>query len=124
MDKKKILVAGDESNIRLLINNMLGENYTVIEASDGEEAVNVAHSQEPDLILMDIIMPKVDGYTACHAIKANQATGTIPVVMLTGVGYELNKKLAKEIGADGYMTKPFGLSDLLDTIGQFLKVPK
>lgn len=64
-------------------------------------------------------MPSLDGYAACHEIKRDQATRTIPVVMLTGVGHELNKKLAQELGADGYITKPFNLQDLLDTVKQY-----
>jgi len=124
MDIKKILIADDEINIRLLVRSMLDRYYTVIGASDGEEAINIARSQKPDLILMDILMPRLDGYAACHAIKTEQATKAIPVVMLTAVGYELNKKLAKEVGADGYITKPFSPQGLLNTIGQFLKSPK
>jgi len=69
---------------------------------------------------MDIMMPNMDGYTACHTIKSNPATKATPVVMLTGVGHELNRRLAEETGADGHITKPFSLGDLLDTIGQFL----
>jgi len=122
--EKKILVADDESNIRLLVSSMLDKDYTVLEASNGQEAVDIARSEEPDLILMDIMMPKLDGYTACSLIKADGATKVIPVVMLTGVGHELNKRLAEEIGAEGYITKPFSLGDLLDTIGKFLKSPK
>jgi len=124
MDIKKILIADDEINIILLVRSMLDRYYTVIGASDGEEAINIARSQKPDLILMDILMPRLDGYAACHAIKTEQATKAIPVVMLTAVGYELNKKLAKEVGADGYITKPFSPQGLLNTIGQFLKSPK
>ena len=124
MDIKKILIADDEINIRLLVRSMLGKDYTVIGASHGEEAINIARSQKPALILMDILMPKLDGYAACHAIKMEQATQAIPVVMLTAVGYELNKKPAKEVGADGYITKPFSPQGLLNTIGQFLESPK
>lgn len=124
MDIKKILIADDETHVRLLVRSILIRDYVVIGASDGEEAINIARSQKPDLILMDILMPKLDGYAACHAIKMEQATQAIPVVMLTAVGYELNKKLAEEIGADGYITKPFSPQDLLNTIGQFLKSPK
>jgi len=69
---------------------------------------------------MDILMPKLDGYTACRAIKTEQATKAIPVVMLTAVGYELNKKLAKEVGADGYITKPFSADELLRQVKQVL----
>jgi len=121
MGNKKILIADDEPNVCSLVSSMLGKDYTVLKASNGEEAINVARSQKPHLILMDIMMPKVDGYTACSIIKTDQSTKMIPVIMITGVGHELNKKLANEIGADGYVTKPFTLQDLLDTIGQFLR---
>jgi len=124
MDKKKILIADDEPNIRILVSSMLGKDYTVIEASDGEEAIDIARGQKPDFILMDILMPKVDGYIACHAIKTDPATKAIPVVMLTAVGYELNIKLSQEMGADGYITKPFSPQDLLDTINRCLTKPK
>ena len=118
---KKILIADDEPSVRALVKKLLSKNYIVLEANDGEEAVNIAFNQKPDLILMDILMPKMDGLTACYAIKANQATKAIPVVMLTAVDYELNKKLSKDImGACGYITKPFSSRDLRDTIGQFL----
>lgn len=124
MGNKKILIADDEPNVCSLVSSMLGKDYTVLKASNGEEAINVARSQKPHLILMDIMMPKVDGYTACSTIKTDQATKMIPVVMITGVGHELNKKLATEMGADGYVTKPFTLQDLLDTIDQFLRCLK
>jgi len=122
MRERTVLVVDDEKNIRQLVRRMLGDKCVVLEAQDGEVAVNIARSQKPDLILMDIMMPKIDGYTACHTIKRDPATKAIPVVMLTGVGYELNQKLAEEMGANGYITKPFTLRDLLDIIGQLLPV--
>ena len=124
MDKKRILIADDEVNIRLLVSSMLSKDYIVLKASDGEEAINIARNQKPDFILMDIMMPKVDGYTACNAIKKDPVTKATPVVMLTAVGYELNKKLAKEVGADGYITKPFTSQELLKTITRFLTSPE
>ena len=125
LSKRKILIADDEPSVRALVKRLLSENYIVLEANNGEEAVSTAHNEKPDLILMDIMMPKMDGNTACYALKTDQATKAIPVVMLTAVGYELNKKLSQDImGADGYITKPFSRQDLLDTIGQFLKSPK
>lgn len=118
---KKILIADDEPSVRSLVKKLLSKSYIVLEANNGEEAVNMAFDQKPDLILMDILMPKMDGLTACYAIKANQATKAIPVVMLTAVDYELNKKLSRDvIGAHGYITKPFNSRDLMKTIGQFL----
>jgi len=122
--RKKILIADDDSNIRALVKRMLGSDYLVLDAGDGDEAVSLARRHSPDLILMDILMPNTDGYTACRAIKQDPLTRGIPVVMLTGVAYELNKKLSQQMGADGYITKPFrgkvlsdGISDILSTRG-------
>ena len=124
MEKTCILVVDDEQTVRLLVRRFLSDKFAVLEASDGEEAVDMARKHKPALILMDILMPNVDGYSACYAIKTDEATKAIPVVMLTAVGYELNKKLAETLGADGYITKPFTLEKLLDTIGEFLEIPK
>ncbi len=121
MDKKKILIADDEPNIRLLVGSMLSRDYIVIAASDGEEAIALARKQKPDLILMDIMMPKMDGYAACSILKADPATKAIPVVMLTGVDYVLNIKLSQKMGADGYITKPFSMEELLNTIAELLE---
>ena len=120
MDKEKILIADDESNIRLIVTRILGKDYIVLEATNGEEAVDIAKGQRPDIILMDLMMPKMDGYTACSMIKADQATKVIPVIMLTAVSHELNKKFAMETGADGYITKPFTTQELMDVITPLL----
>lgn len=116
MDKKKILIADDETSIRLTVGRLLENDYVVLEATNGEEAVEIAKGQKPDLILMDLIMPKLDGYTACAQIKADEATKGIPVVILTAVGHELNKKYATEMGAAGYLTKPFSIKELMQLI--------
>ena len=123
MGKKRVLIVDDEEPIRLLVFSILDKDYIVIEASDGGEAISVAHRQKPDLILMDILMPRVDGYTACYRLKNDAVTKAIPVVMLTGVGFELNEKLSRQLGADGYITKPFSPQELRDMIDKFLKSP-
>lgn len=115
-NKKKVIVADDELYIRLLVKDILEPEYVVLEASNGEEAVILARTQHPDLVLMDILMPKLDGYTACYALKTDELTKEIPVVMLTGIGHELNKQFSQEMGADGYITKPFNPEDLLDKV--------
>ena len=120
MKKKTILIADDEASIRLLVSNMLSKNYVVLEASDGQEAIDIARTQKPDIILMDIMMPNVDGYSACYTIKKDETTGVIPVVMVTALGQELNQKFARQTGADGYVTKPFSLQSLRDVISRFL----
>ncbi len=118
---KVILIVEDDPKILKLTKALLElSGYTTIEATDGEQGVRLAKEKKPDLVLMDIMMPKMDGYTACDAIKKDKATSEIPVVMLTAMGYELNKKLAQKMGADGYITKPFTRQELLDVINQFL----
>jgi two-component system alkaline phosphatase synthesis response regulator PhoP len=124
MEKKKVLVVDDEENVRHLVRSILGKEYTVLEATDGQVAVDIARRQEPDFILMDIMMPNMDGYTACHTIKKDPVTKAIPIVMLTALGQELNVKLGQEMGADGYITKPFSSKVLLDIVSRFLTKPK
>jgi len=120
MDKQKILVADDEPGIRLIISRLLEEEYIVLEAADGKEAIDIAKEQQPVLILMDLMMPKMDGYAACSTIKSDQATKGIKVIMLTAIGHELNKKYAEEMGADGYITKPFTRESLLEEMRRLL----
>jgi len=124
MDKRHILIVDDERGIRMLTKDLLSQKFRILEASDGQEAIDMASKYKPDLILMDVLMPNVDGYTACSTIKTNPATERIPVVMVTALGHELNKKLAQSSGADGYLTKPFLEEELLDTVSKFLEIPK
>ena len=121
--RKSILITDDEASIRMLVKSILGNEYVVIEADNGQKAIEVAQSQHPALILIDILMPEKDGLQACHEIKANLATREIPVVMLTAIDLEMNKKLSADLGADGYMTKPFTPEELLNTVDRFLKTP-
>lgn len=120
MDKQKILIADDEPGVRSIVSRILEEEYIVLEAADGEEAIDIAKVQQPSLVLMDLMMPKMDGYTACSRIKSDQATKGIKVVILTAVRHELNKKYADEMGADGYITKPFTPESLLENMRRLL----
>lgn len=115
-NKKTVLVADDESSVLYSVRRILGDKYSIIEASNGEEAVRLAQSHKPDIIFMDTMMPEKDGLIALSEIRANDDTKTIPVIMLTGLGYELNKKLAQSLGASGYITKPFQAQDILDSV--------
>ncbi len=123
MEKQKILVADDEPGVRLTVRRMLENDFAILEAVNGEEAIEIALAQKPVVILMDLMMPKMDGYTACSKIKANPATEAIPVVILTAVGHELNKKFAHELGASAYITKPFQVQELYNTINRLLQTP-
>lgn len=122
--KKEILIVDDEPSIRLLVRSVLSNDYAVIEASDGQEAIEAAQEHRPALILMDIFMPNKDGLQACFEIKANPTTKAIPVLMLTAIDYELDRKLSAEMGAAQYITKPFSPQELLDAIARLLKNPR
>jgi len=122
INRKKVLIVDDEPNNRLLVHFILDDIFQVSEAEDGIEAVEFARTQKPDVILMDIMMPKMDGLTACYLIKNNPATKSIPIIMCTGIGIELNVKLSQQMGSITYITKPFSPQDLFDKIMQVLKI--
>ncbi len=119
MDKRTILIADDEPYIRQLMSSMLGKDYIVLETSDGEEAVDIARNQKPDIILMDIMMPKLDGIGACYILKSDINTNSIPVIMVSGRTHKLDQDYSKEMGADDYLTKPFSIQNLLAKVAQY-----
>lgn len=107
---KTILVVDDEPAIRdLLKYNLEREGYQIIEASDGIEGINVALEQKPDIILLDIMLPKLDGLSVCKRIKNSMS---IPIIMLTAKSEEIDTILGLELGADDYITKPFSVREL------------
>ena len=110
-DNKTILIVDDEPPIReVLVYNLKKEGYNVIEAEDGITAVNIATEQRPDLILFDIMQPKLDGLSVCKRIKN---TYNVPILMLTAKDSEIDKILGLELGADDYITKPFSVRELV-----------
>jgi len=111
MEGKKILIVDDEKNIvDILKYNLKREGFTTVEAYDGEQAVNSAVAQKPDLILLDIMLPRMDGFTVCKKIRQ---TLNIPIIMLTAKEEEVDKVLGLELGADDYITKPFSPRELM-----------
>jgi len=121
MSKAKILVVDDDAISLELMEAMLVPNgYEIITANDGSKAVAIIVEQKPDLILLDIMMPGLDGYSTLAKIKENKTISKIPVVMLTAMGFRLNKELALRFGAVGYITKPVDLAELLKTISRLL----
>jgi DNA-binding response OmpR family regulator len=117
MEKKIILAVDDEPNILMSIEFILEmEGYEVHTARDGDEALEVAGRVRPDLILLDINMPRKDGYEVCRILREREEMAGIKVIMLTAKGQALEKKRGLEVGADEYVTKPFGAEDLLEKI--------
>jgi two-component system alkaline phosphatase synthesis response regulator PhoP len=125
MFQAKILVVDDEVYILHILDFILGaENYDVITASNGEQALQKVRDENPDLIVLDIMMPKLDGYETCRIIKNDPKTKSIPVILLTAKGREVDQKLGKEVGASDYITKPFSPSKLIERVQAILGVGK
>lgn len=116
--KRKLLVADDEPSIRLLVRRTFEQEYVVLEAKNGKEAVDLALHHIPDIILMDVMMPVLDGLTALTTIRNSESISTIPVIMFTGVGFELNEQLAGSLGAKAYLIKPVTPQGLLDAVSK------
>ncbi len=109
--QKTVLVVDDEKPIvDILVYNLKKEGYNTLEASDGEEAINMVVNNKPDLVLLDIMLPKMDGLTVCKKIRHNYS---IPIIMLSAKDEEIDKILGLELGADDYITKPFSVRELI-----------
>jgi DNA-binding response OmpR family regulator len=122
MEKKKVLAVDDEPNILMSIEFILEmEGYEVYTAHDGEEALEVAKRVRPDVILLDINMPRKDGYEVCRLLREEKDMAGTKVIMLTAKGQTLEKKKGLEVGADEYVTKPFSAEDLLQKIQACIK---
>lgn len=121
MTERKVLVVDDEENITQILEfSIAAEGYEVITASNGEEAIEKARREQPNLIILDIMMPKVDGYEACRVLKSNPMTKKIPVILLTAKGREIDKRLGFEVGAADYIVKPFSPSKLIEKVNEYL----
>ncbi|RLC36984.1 DNA-binding response regulator [candidate division Kazan bacterium] len=122
MERVTILVVEDEEDILELVRyNLAKEGYQVIKARSGERALQLATSEVPDLVLLDLMLPGVDGIEVCRRIKGNSATQHIPVIMLTAKSEETDIVVGLELGADDYITKPFSPRVLLARIKAVLR---
>ena len=113
-DKKTILVVDDEKNIRdLLVFNLQNEGYDTLEAEDGLQAVDIALKESPDLILLDVMLPKLDGKSVCKKLRYSLNMSNIPILMISAKDTETDKIVGLEIGADDYITKPFQIREVI-----------
>jgi CheY-like chemotaxis protein len=118
---KRILVCDDDPVIlRLLQVNLELENYEVLLAHHGARAVEIATKEHPDLVVLDIMMPRMDGYEACKKLKADETTKDIPVIFLSAKAQPSDIERGKEYGVAAYLTKPFDPAELLEVVGQLV----
>ena len=116
---KKILIVDDEKNIVDILNhNLKREGYETVQAYDGEEAVEKTKSEKPDLVLLDVMLPKMDGFSVCKTIRQ---TSNIPIIMVTAKEDIVDKVIGLELGADDYITKPFSVREVLARVKSNLR---
>src|SRR5512136_1250075 len=114
---KKILIVDDEKDIVDLISyNLEKEGFTTVEAYDGERALRLVKAKRPDLLILDLMLPGIRGLEVCKFIRKNTDTATLPIIMLTAKGDQVDKILGLEMGADDYITKPFNVRELIARI--------
>ena len=117
-----ILIVEDEQDIReLLAYNLEKEGYATVQAADGKEGLELARSRKPDLILLDLMLPKMDGLAVCRELERDSGTVRIPIIMLTARGEDVDRILGFELGADDYVVKPFNIRELLLRIRAILR---
>ena len=120
---KKILIVEDEEDILELLSEVFSdlEDYRILCARDGEEAISIAQVDNPDIILLDIGLPKVNGYDVCKLVKSDPDMLHIKVLMISGMAQNSDWQKAQEVGADGYITKPFNSIALVEKVEELLR---
>jgi len=121
MSPKRILIVDDEPDLVETLRFPLEmEGYQVLVADNGEMGLNLARKERPDLIILDLMLPKLDGYKVCRLLKFDERFKEIPVLMVTAKTQEKDRLLGKETGADEYITKPFDIEQLLEKVKAYL----
>src|SRR5262249_3071862 len=120
--RRTILVIEDDEALRdTLVYNLRGEDYVVLTSADGVTGLELARRQPVSLVLLDLMLPRLDGLEVCRQLRARPETATIPILMLTARGEETDKVVGLELGADDYVTKPFGWAELRARIRALLR---
>jgi DNA-binding response OmpR family regulator len=114
---RRILIADDEPNIVTSLEFLMrGDDFDVRVARNGEEALRLAESFRPDLVLLDVMMPRRSGFEVCRKIRENPALRNVKIVMLTAKGRDVEKERGLDLGANAYVTKPFSTKELMNTV--------
>ena len=118
----KILIVDDEEDIvNLIAYNLEKEGYSTVKAFDGESALHIIKTQKPDLIILDLMLPKMNGLDVCRNVRRNPSTAALPIIMLTAKSDEVDKVTGLEVGADDYVTKPFSVRELIARVHSVLR---
>ena len=123
---KKILIVDDEENMRILLQETLEEfedkGVVVLVAENGKDAIESIRTEKPNLVILDVMMPGVDGFDVCNTIKNEFGMKDVYILMLSADGQEFNKQKSIDVGTDGFMTKPFDPDEIAEKVAQILKM--
>ena len=125
MANERLLIVDDEKDFVDTIAERLGaKGFGILRAFDGKDGLEKAHSEKPDLIILDVVMPEMNGYDVCRKLKTDENFKSIPIIMLTAKFQPNDIKFGKEVGADAYLTKPLELDVLLHKVNALLRVKR
>ena len=123
--KRKILIVEDEKDILKMLSEVFHfEGYEVLCSSDGEEALRIIRIENPDIILLDLQIPKVNGFQVCNSIKTNPLLSPMKVIIISGKTQQMDREISQDVGADDYITKPFSIIYLVERVKSLLNSDK
>ena len=120
MNKKILVIEDDPASLRLMQYTLGHGGYEVLTALNGMEGLKKAQSEEPDLVILDIMLPGIDGFEICHRLRAEPQTAQLPIIMLSGKAREVDKETGLKVGADDYLIKPASPSEIIDKVESLL----
>jgi two-component system alkaline phosphatase synthesis response regulator PhoP len=124
MDKKILVIEDDPATLRLIDYSLRHEGYQVLTASNGLEGLRKAHDAEPDLIILDVMLPGMDGFEICHSLRSEPDTAQLPILMLSAKAQEIDKDTGLKVGADDYLAKPADPSEIVSRVESLLATKK
>ena len=124
MEKKILIIEDDPATSRLVDYSLRHEGYQVIKASNGLEGVRKALSESPDLVILDVMLPGMDGFEICHRLKSEPATAQLPILMFSAKAQEIDKDTGIKVGVDDYLTKPAAPSEIVSRVEKLLAKKK
>jgi len=120
MGKKILVIEDDAIALRLIEYTLRKEGYEVLQAKNGLEGISKAQSEEPDLVILDVMLPGIDGFEVCHRLRSESQTARLPILMLSGKAQEIDKATGLKVGADDYVTKPTAPRELISRVESLL----
>ena len=124
MDEKILVIEDDPATSRLVDYSLRHEGYQVIKASNGLEGIRKAHDESPDLIILDVMLPGMDGFEICHRLRADPRTADLPILMFSAKAQEIDRDTGRQVGADDYLSKPAAPAEIINRVGNLLSQKK